>query len=492
MRAIVLIVALLGFLLLPIDHRLVSSDDDDDYFAVASSIAYGKFPSFSDEYHAGELMPFASVGPGVLASPFVFAFSLIDRAKHAPIAQKRDRENRYWTWSVFGFEFAVYVYLLVGLLVTYETLKQWGSEFGSLLATLMIALGGGGLLVYVFRRPVMSHLFEFFTIALGVFLISSLLKGRRLRFHATLVGLCAAFIFLTRYNNVFLSFGLMAVFLFIQWQKERAAFIGAVARVITAYLVPIFIFRLLPVLANGFSVDDQTYGGQAPRLIPELDPLFYWIRIGAIVLGADMGMAYTAPVVLISLAALWLYRNKLPKELLFLSAFVLINFYIAVMWRSFGSYYGYRYVTFTALPLLSVYLVTLIDDLLARFGKITLICACAAIVYFPVMSMLVFERYAPYGLSRITTTYGFKTYTQPTYHKELLLELIHNPIHPVVQAVDRAIEMDRAAFNGALPSEYLLQRLLLYLMPPILFLIFYEFSRSRSQRSGRTDSFVSM
>jgi len=48
MKTIVLIIALFGLLILPSDHRLMSVDDDDDYFAVASSIAYGKFPYFSD------------------------------------------------------------------------------------------------------------------------------------------------------------------------------------------------------------------------------------------------------------------------------------------------------------------------------------------------------------------------------------------------------------------------------------------------------------
>jgi hypothetical protein len=481
MRVLVLIVAFFGILILPSNHRLMSVGDDDDYLAVATSIAYGKFPYFSNEYHIGQKMPFASVGPGVLASPFVFSFSLIDRLERAPIAQKREKDNRYWTWTLFGFHFAVYFYLLLGTLVIYETLKQWGSEFGALLATLMTVLGGGGLLIYAFRRPVMSHVFEFFIVSLGVFLISLALKGRRLKFHWEFIGLCAAFIFLTRYNNALLAIGLIAVFLYIQWREDRTLALRQVGKLIVSFLIPIAVFRVLPVFANGFSTFDQGYAGALDRVVPEVDPLFYWVRIGEIFLGADMGLAYTAPVALISLGALFLYRDRLPNELLLLSTFALVNIYFAAIWKSFGSYYGYRYVVFTALPLLSIYLVTLIDHLRARFGRSALIFACVAIAYFPVMSMLVFERSGKYGFSRITNSYGIDTYTQPNFHKDLLIDLLQNPFQPIVRAIQTGWS---PIFSGAIPHEHLLQRLLLYFLPPILFLLFYEPVRHRIQKTA--------
>jgi hypothetical protein len=136
---------------------------------------------------------------------------------------------------------------------------------------------------------------------------------------------------------------------------------------------------------------------------------------------------------------------------------------------------------FTALPLLSIYLVTLIDHLRARFGRSALIFACVAIAYFPVMSMLVFERSGKYGFSRITNSYGIDTYTQPNFHKDLLIDLLQNPFQPIVRAIQTGWS---PIFSGAIPHEHLLQRLLLYFLPPILFLLFYEPVRHRIQKTA--------
>lgn len=468
MKSIVGTIVVFSLLLLPIDHRLMSVGDDDDYFAVATAIAFGQFPSFADEYHVGQKMPFASVGPGLMAAPFVFAFSLVDRATNEPIVRKRDKENRYWTWTLFGFQFAVYVYLLIGALLLYQALKRWGTEFSALLTTQMIIVAGGGLLIYAFRRPIMSHVFEFFTVTLAVFLITGLLKGDRSRWWPELFGLCAALIFLTRYNNAFLAVGLLSAFLYVLWKQTRQMGWMTLFRTGFWFSVPILVFRVLPVLANGWSAHDQGYAGAFDRIIPALDPLFYWVRLGEVFLGMDMGILYTAPALPIAILALWMNRNRIPGVFFFLAAFAAINLYLAMAWKSFGSYYGYRYVVFTALPLLSPFLVCFFDQARARLGKLRVILFCILLAYFPVMSMLVFERTATYGFHLVVNSYGVDTYTQPTYHKDLLVELVHDPFTTPAKVIGAS--WVRLMTDG-MPEEHLLQRAMLYIVPPLIVLL---------------------
>lgn len=463
-RVIILIIAVLGFLLLQPDHPLLSSGDDDDYFSVSTAIAYGKFPHFLNEYHEGEKMPVASVGPGVLASPFVLAFSMIDRFEGAPIVKQRTKENRYWTWTLVGFEIAAYFYALLGVLLLFEALKHWGKEQSAFLVTLLVALGGGGLLIYVFRRPLMSHAFEFFTICSGIFLITLALKQYSIRFHAVLMGLCASFILLTRYNNLFLGLGLMLVYLHTRYSHadKNHEFII----MLLAFLLPIFLFKLLPILCNGYSAFDQQYGGVAKHLLPTFNVAFYFQRIKDIWFGLDMGLIFTAPVFFMGLLAIWSRRHFLPKEWLFLNAFSSINFYIAILWKSFGSYYGYRYLVFTAIPLMSVFLVSYVDTLWHRIGKVKLMILCFVLIYIPLMSMFVFEASQKYLFFKAANAYGKETYFNPAFHQLLLQDLLHSPFRPLGHGIKRW-------FVTHLSGEILTQRLILCTLPPLFFYCYY-------------------
>jgi hypothetical protein len=483
MRYILSVIILMSFLLLPANHRLMIVNDDDDYFAVASSIAYGNFPYFSDEYHVGKKMPFASVGPGVLAAPFVAVFSIFDRALHAPIVKKRDKDNRYWTWSLLGFHVAVYFYFLLGVFFLNEALKFWGTEDAAIFSTLLILLGGGGVLIYVFKRPVMSHAFEFFTVNAAVLLITLAVQKRVVKHHDEIIGSCAAFLFLTRYNNLFVSLGLNGLYLYVKWKNEGQILVGRVARIFLPFCLFIAVFRFLPIVANGYSSYDQGYAGVLGRIIPEVDPLFYWYRIGDIFLGRDMGLVYTAPVLVVALIASWLYRSKLPKELLFLGGFCLFNFYFAIVWKSFGSYYGYRYLTYTALPLLAVPLVLLVDDLLRAIGRWRVLLLGVVLCYFPVMSTLAFNNSDKFQLARIANSWGVVTYTVPGFHADLLTDLLNNPVNPVMRAWQTGFG---SFFWRELSVQQTMQRASLYIGPPFLFLLLYWFIRTKSRIMKRS------
>jgi len=57
------------------DRTLCYTGDDYSYFAHASSLVFGQFPSYEKEFFvAGDTSPLHSIGPGLMAAPFVFDF----------------------------------------------------------------------------------------------------------------------------------------------------------------------------------------------------------------------------------------------------------------------------------------------------------------------------------------------------------------------------------------------------------------------------------
>ncbi len=111
------------------------SDDDQDYFAHASSIAYGQFPHYEKEFFNNKGLPLAAVGPGILAAPFVFVFSLIDRITQAPVIQARTRETILHSWSLYGFMVATIFYFWLGCALLHQGLRR---HFSSALYALQV------------------------------------------------------------------------------------------------------------------------------------------------------------------------------------------------------------------------------------------------------------------------------------------------------------------------------------------------------------------
>jgi len=88
--------------------------DDQDYFAHASSIAFGEFPSYKKEYLTIDPQyPQSSIGCALLSLPFVWEFSLIDRLAGSDIKAHRTPDNITGSWTQFGFVFASCFYFFL-------------------------------------------------------------------------------------------------------------------------------------------------------------------------------------------------------------------------------------------------------------------------------------------------------------------------------------------------------------------------------------------
>src|SRR6185437_9374678 len=85
------------------------------------------------------------MGPGILAAPFVAAFSVLDRGVDHPVL--RDRAAYIGSWSYFGIQFATVFYFLFGIALYQVALRRWIPPL-----TTAIAVISSGLLWYVTYR----------------------------------------------------------------------------------------------------------------------------------------------------------------------------------------------------------------------------------------------------------------------------------------------------------------------------------------------------
>ena len=364
--------------------------DDYGYFAHASAMVFGQFPSYEKEYFMRPTRtPLTGIGPAIMASPFVFVFSLIDRVSGADIVKQRAAENIIHSWSLFGFIMASQFYFILGCFLLYWGVCFYTSRRYAVLSVVFMALCQG-MPIYVFRRPINSHSFEFFLQSLFVFFSLKYYNPREIKPPGYLfsfgLGIIAGLMVLTRYNNIALA----AVWPFIIlcarltdlkrrnfWARISAAGVGAG--------VMIFLFMILP----NVYIPSSRIARVGDALLQSAGPIFFMRRILHILDGIDWGLLYTAPFILIGLFAAILLRFPLKKRLLICLLAMAINLYVAIMWRTQGGYYAYRFLFPSAIPLL-IYPLALglerLETIVGRHArKIWLLIAA-----FPVLSMLCF------------------------------------------------------------------------------------------------------
>ncbi len=351
-------------------------------------MVFGEFPSYNKEFFLAPDGIKASIGPGLLASPFVWAFSLIDRLSGADIVNIRTLNNIQHSWSLFGFIFATHFYFCLGCLILFRCLRpHLGEKF--VLWSIGLMVLAQGIPIYVFQRPVSSHAYEFFLqCLLAVFLVRTHLKHKPPRGirDILLIGVAVACVFLVRYNNAVLA---LIWPLVIFWEEARDLKSGAFwLRIGAVFLIAgglIFCFKIFPAY---FTVV-KNYPLAVKALTTVHAPTFYVRRFIHIVFGIDWGLLYTAPFVLIGMGALFVLRYPMKRHMLILMLAGLINLYVAIIWKTQGGFYGYRYFVTSVIPLVVYPFGVFLRRLEARFGekgwRIIFLLAL-----FPVLSMISF------------------------------------------------------------------------------------------------------
>ncbi|MBF0505031.1 MAG: hypothetical protein HQL14_08020 [Candidatus Omnitrophica bacterium] len=369
-------------------------DDDFDYFANATSLAFGQFPSYKNEYLFRNLpSPGGAIGTGMMAAPFVGAFSLLDLFSGSDIVKKRTAQNVQKSWAVFGFIFASVFYFCFSCFLLYWAARSVvGPSFAAWAVILMVICQGMPL--YAYRRPVFSHMPEFFLQSVFVYLFikNELASGKWIKqwWSFVLLGIGAGMIVLTRYNNVL--FMIVWPLLFLSSDARPKKWKG-VLRNSFCIVFPIFllvlIFKSWPEAYNHYVV----YQGNnvVEKVFTLHGPWQEFVRrLWYVFCAPDWGLIFTAPFLLLGVSGLALLDVPWKKRYVGATLPLLVNFYVINVTGCQGAYYGYRYLIASAFPLFVLPLAFLLKRLNRKVGSWWK-WGAVFLALFPVMSMWCYE-----------------------------------------------------------------------------------------------------
>ncbi len=435
MKKLSLLMFLVGFLLLK-PFQLGLSDmmyygDDFSYLAHATALAYGQFPSYKKEYYIdGGASPLQSAGAGVMAAPFVAAFSVLDRVQGRTIVQQRTADTIHGTWTVYGFIFSSVFYLWLGCFLLYRGLRVYCGEFESVLAVFLNILCQG-IPLMAFRRPVFSHVSEFFLTSLFVWWLLMPEKQRpswtRGLPGALAFGVLTGCAGLVRLNNAPMM--LVWPLLIAAQGDEKAAFRARATNVAVSWTVGamiVGIFQIAPDLMHRNTGNNAVIRDLILNFQP---PVFYIQRLWQVLTGVDWGLVYTAPFILLGLAAGLVMKFPRRKVLLLGCLPLLMNLYVALSWKTQGGWYGYRYLFPAAAPLVTLPLAVFLGRARLRTGRAAVLAGCAVVCVLPLLSMLMFENIVPdLTLAPVRQYWDVSGWGNNTYQVNLWAIFFHRPL----------------------------------------------------------------
>lgn len=427
---------------------MMYSRDDKSYMAYATSLVFFQFPSYAKEFfevEMGESIPLNSIGPSLLASPFVFITSIIDRISGDEIVIKRTYSNTIKSWTAFGFTLASMFYLWMTCLLLYKGLAFYFQPKISSLIVILTVLSQG-VPLYAVRRPVFTHIYEIFLQSLLLFLLLRLnkfggyiLPGKQLRDlgEAICVGLLIGLISLVRSNNIFIALAWPIILFSLYY--PRITRIRIIKMIIVSYLsmaALIFIFQIWPIFYNLHDI--HQYRGYLNSeytrkyLLTLYDSVFYIKRLGHLLWGFDWGLIFTAPYLLLGLFSLILIKkDKIYTYLIWLLIPMSFNLYLTLSYRQQGGWYGYRYLIFSLIPIIVYPIAQLIS--LSKKKNPFFYYAIILIAIIPILSMLSFEsNNSNLTLKLIDQRFGVIDWGNNTYQFEIYKTILTRPIQYLI------------------------------------------------------------
>jgi hypothetical protein len=448
-RKITLIIFILAFILFR-PYQLQNSGmmyfgDDESYMAHATSLVFFQFPSYTKEYFTiGEGIPLHSIGSSLLASPFIFLTSIIDRVAGNEIIIKRTALNISKSWTAYGFTLSSMFYLWMTCLLLYKGLTFYFKPQVASLAVILTVLSQG-VPLYVFRRPIFSHIYEIFLQSLLLFLLLRLNKtdGYILsRKHlqdvgeAVLIGALAGLISLVRVNNILISITWpMVLFSFYYPRISVGRIIKMIGVSCLSIVALILILYVWPILYN--LQDVSQYRGYftqeflKSRLLVSYNPAFYFNRLSRLFWGIDWGLIFTAPYLLLGLfSMIWGKKDKICRYLMWLLVPMAVNLYMVLVHRQQGCWYGYRLLIFSLIPVIIYPMAQLIS---LTKNKRPFHYAIILIAVVPMLSMLSFEsNNTNLTLKIIDHGFGGISWGNDTYQLEIYKTILTSPIQYLI------------------------------------------------------------
>jgi hypothetical protein len=398
--------------------------------------------------------PCHPMGPGLMAAPFVAAFSVIDRLNNHPVLT--NRLAYLGSWSYFGIQFATAFYFFSGIALYQLALRRWISPL-----TVALAVLSSGILWYVTYRFSFGHAYEFFDLALltaGCVGLCSATDRWQQRGLVVVIAVATFLAIMVRW----VDYGLLAVPLMVvlthylierAGRYRRALLLGYVGVAAGAVMVAVFHFYAFGVL---WPTSDYFYGEtieeniRNPLPYPLLLSLLLSVTMNLtnlplLVFSSEFGLLYSFPlfpIAILTMLFMWA-RNFMDEPLPWTLWALAVGFCVSVplalvlLWETTASAYGYRYLL-SAIPALilsaAVFLNSRkIENSYGRNGEWTdgvigLILSLAgflALVSF--VAQIGFEKVAGFTLGPQINVFGVKHLASARGYMDAVFAALLNP-----------------------------------------------------------------
>jgi hypothetical protein len=277
---------------------------------------------------------------------------------------------------------------LAGLLFVLQVLRRWFPPRASLAAAFVLLIGTP-LFYFTFRRPMMAHSAEIFT--LGLFMWTSLrFVDAPNRLSAFWMGLTAGLAAIVRYPNVFIICAWLAGLAFTHREVVRRLTPGIVAASLAGAFIPYAVLLVTWKISWGTWLPHRGTYSMKPShlgLLLSIRPVTLyrlWLRIA----GPGWGLVWTETPFLL---ALWMTiraaRNEQNSLMRWTALGIIPLLLVASNYPTQGGSYGFRYLLAKA-PWMSLGLAAFWARYEDRKALLALFCAS---VVLPIFFTLYFE-----------------------------------------------------------------------------------------------------
>ena len=294
-------------------------------------------------------VPKHPIGTGILAAPFVFIGSLVEKVNTKFIFSTRDQIYFFYSLSSI-FYFFVSLLLLTRIINNSPHFKKTNPLI------IFYLLLGSGIVYYSFERFSMTHTYEIFSVSL-LFFISFRNKDANISLLNYLLGLLGILFLTIRWVNIFLILIPILYYLLIESKKSigtlfksKSYYLGLLTGIIvflfhSKVLYGVYTINPKFVYRNNSSLGFLEYAGIDSYF--NIDALILAFKsLGIILFSREFGLLYFSPILFFS--ALLIIKLIIKKQYVIFAT--LIPIYgipvaIVVLWQATGSAYGYRYLS---------------------------------------------------------------------------------------------------------------------------------------------------
>ena len=406
-----------------IDFRFKSTveccSDDFDYFSHAETIVIDQDFDYTNQIpkyqtflyknsENGKIAPVGFPGAGMLAAPFFYLGSLID--KNFNTADGSEVLN----YTLLFYSLSPIFYFFASILIIFKSCRLLDLNVEKYKILLLIS--GSGITYFAFERFSMTHIYEMFIISFLMRNCINFYKNES-NFSGLLIPISLMISFLIRMSNyyVFLIPYILKKIIPTNTKNISTNLYFQISSALSIYLYSIIsnriygklIFNPQEVYGTNVSVGSvlNENSNLIDFLIEKLSDLFI------ILFGNEFGIFWVSPILFFGFFIVFLNIKKIGNLLLLIC--FLQNLAIVLIWRSTAASYGFRYL-YSLVPLCIVIL--FLHQKENQDNRIVNFAVFMSI--FSNLSLLFFETTEQTQLSMIEIENSFgsmRNYSEPNY-----------------------------------------------------------------------------